>query len=305
MKKLWLLLIGIAVFCVAVGLIFVGKVIFSKESQSETVALIDYTKEGQKSVIKYAPPDVHKPTEGAHTPKFVQIYDLQLDKAMTFNPEKGEKGIITYTLKEPARVVIKVVKEGTRELYLATILNMEFRDKGTHTETWDGLDYSGKPIDMTKASMFISAVAESSFSPGKMPLEKLSPEEVVHGKPGEWGHDHAHHHEWAEEVPVLKILNVRENAVLSGKVLIKSEVDKEKRGYGNQYGYGVRYYVDNVLAHEEFYKPESDGEFAYELDTTAFEDGGHVLYVGMCDHNEHTTSAGVRVKFDNSTKDIK
>ena len=85
-------------------------------------------------------------------------------------------------------------------------------------------------------------------------------------------------------------------------VTIRCEVDKEKRGYGDKYGYGARYYVNNVLAHEEFYKPESDGKFTYKLDTTAFEDGKHMLYVGMCDHNQHASSAGIPVVFANASE---
>lgn len=257
----------------------------------------------QKATISYAPPGVHREAQeydgDEDRPQRVALRDLHLDKAMNFNPAKGEEGIITYRLDEPALVTIRVVKEGTRELYLATIANMAYRGVGEHTETWNGLDYSGNIIDMTKACMSIQAVAASSYEPGKMGLEKKSPEEIVHSE-YTWGHVHAQHHEYAEEVPILKIVNLTKGEVLSGKVRIETEVDENKRGYGNEYGYGVRYYVDGILAHEEFYKPECDGKFAYELDTTAFEDGEHMLYVGMCDHNEHTTSAGVSIVFNNS-----
>lgn len=265
--------------------------------------LIDYTADAPKPTVSYAPAEVHQPghhhAEGEQ-PQRVPLHDLHLEKAMNFNAAKGEKGELTYKLNKPAMVTIRVLKEGTRELYLATIANMEYRDAGPHTETWDGRDYAGNIINMRNAFIIIQAVDASSYDPGKMKLEMKSPEEVVHSQ-HEWGHVHANHHEYAEEVPILNILNLHKDDVLAGKVRIETEVDKDKRGYGNQYGYGVRYYVDNTLAHEEFYKPESDGHFAYELDTTAFKDGKHTVYVGMCDHNEHTTSFGVPVVFDNST----
>lgn len=225
----------------------------------------------------------------------VPVLDAKLIEAFTFHPERGEKCRITYSLPEPALVSIKVQKMGTRELYLATIVNSEFRDKGEHTETWDGRDYSGNIVDMSQATITVGA--DKPSQPGTMALDTQSPEQVVHGH--EWGHDHGAHHAWAEEVPFLKVTNIKKDTVLSGKVRIEVEVDKDKRGYGNQYGYGVRYYVDNTLAHEEFYKPECDGQFAYEFDTTAFPNGKHMLYIGMCDHNQHTTSASVPVVFDN------
>ena len=90
---------------------------------------------------------------------------------------------------------------------------------------------------------------------------------------------------------------------LSGKVIVHSAVDRERRGFGDKYGYGVRYYVDDEIIHEEFYIPESGGQFSYELDTTAYDDGEHALYVGLCDHNDHVTSHGVEVAFDNLGKE--
>lgn len=295
-KKALITVVIVALVAIAISVVM-AMIILGREAPN---SLIDYSAAVPKTTVSYAPAEMH--TEADHAeegrPQPVALHDLHLDKAMNFDPEKGEKGVITYTLKEPAMLTIRIVKEGTRELYLATIANLAYRDAGEHTETWDGRDYSGNVVDMTKACMIIQAVAASSYEPGKMELEKKSPEEVVHAD-HPWGHVHAHHHEYAEEVPILKIMNIHKGDILSGKVWIKAEVDKDKRGYGNQYGYGVRYYVDNTLAHEEFYKPKCD-YFAYELDTTAFEDGKHMLYVGMCDHQEHTTSAGVPIVFDNS-----
>ena len=87
---------------------------------------------------------------------------------------------------------------------------------------------------------------------------------------------------------------------MKGKFTIKAQANKERRGYADHFGYGVRYYIDYKLVNEQFYKPESDGSFSYEMDTTAFEDGEHVLHVGMCDHNDHTASASAKVRIDNS-----
>ena len=297
-RKILILAVIIAAFVVVMSVVGTMIILDGREAPN---SLIDYGAAVPKTTVSYAPAEMHTEVrDQKERPQPVALHDLHLDKAMNFDPEKGEKGVITYTLKEPAMITIRIVKEGTRELYLATIANLAYRDVGKHTEMWDGRDYSGNIVDMTKACMIIQAVAASSYEPGKMvKLGKKTPEEIVHAD-YPWGHVHARHHKYAEEVPILKIVNIRKGDILSGKVQIKAQVAKDKRGYGNQYGYGVRYYVDNILAREEFYKPECNGYFAYELDSTAFEDGKHMLYVGMCDHQEHTTSTGVPIVFDNS-----
>lgn len=241
----------------------------------------------------------HKTSTAPHErPERLRLTKVNLRRAFAYYQNPDQKGEITYTIEEPGLVNIVVLRAGTRELYLAKIVHWEYRDAGTHTETWDGRDNSGNIINPKEASIRMSGEKMSSYAPGTMPLKDMPDEEIVHGH--EWGHAHATHHEFAEETPILTITSIKDGDVLKGKVLIKAEVDKEKRGYGDKYGYGVRYYLGKALVSEEFYKPESDGKFVYELDTTAFEDGEHILYMGMCDHNQHATSAGVTVTIDNS-----
>ena len=187
---------------------------------------------------------------------------------------------------------------GTRELYLKTVLNWENRDAGTHTETWDGRDSSGNIINLSEAIMIIEGEPISDYAPGTMEHEGETPEEVIHGHM--WGHAHGKHAEFAEELPELTVTSINDNDVLSDIVTIKSEVSKSRRGYGDDVGYGVRYYLDEELIQEEFYNGKSDGNFSYDFDTTAFEDGEYTLYIGMCDHNQHVTSRGIKIKIDNS-----
>ena len=91
----------------------------------------------------------HPEGSGGHKPVKVEFTDFKMERAFAFDPAKGEKGIITYTLPEAARVSIKVIKAKTRELYLATIVNWEYRDAGTHTEEWDGRDDNNNIIDLS------------------------------------------------------------------------------------------------------------------------------------------------------------
>jgi len=247
--------------------------------------------------------DIHDHPEGhgGYKPIKINFTDFKMEKAFAFDPAKGEHGVITYTIPEPGRISIKVLKAGTRELYLTTILNWEHRDAGTHTETWDGKDYDGKIIDdLSEAIMIIEGEPISTYAPGEYSLKGLSPEEIIHGHP--WGHAHNAYDPSANVIPELKVTSVKDGEVLSGIVSIKSHLE-EGVGYGDEAGYGVRYYLDNTLVQEEFYDVNCKGNFSYTLDTTAFVDGEYTLFVGMCDHHQHSTSRGCKVRISNGSQE--
>ena len=237
-------------------------------------------------------------------PNLIRITDLKLRNDSMKPPFSGNVSI-RYTLPEPGLVTIRVVHAGTRELYLATILNSEFRDAGSHEELWDGKDYYGKVLDSSKTPISYRLFAESlsaNVPPGGYNYveygEGQSQEDTL-DKTGFKRHVHGWHEKKFEEIPLLRINKPLAGSVQKGRVQLVSAVDRERRAFGNKYGYGVRYYIDDELIHEEFYTPESDGYFSYDLDTTAYEDGEHLLYIGMCDHNDHVTSHGVKVVFNN------
>lgn len=240
----------------------------------------------------------HPEGAGGHKPEKIQFAGFKMERAFAFDPAKGEKGIITYTLAEPAKISIKAIKAGTRELYLSTIVNWEFRDAGTHTETWDGKDYDGNVIDLPQSMIIMEGEPMRTYAPGQYSVAGLSDEEIVHGH--HHGHAHNIYAESANVIPSLKVTSVKDGDVISGLVVIESEVEGENKGYGTDVGYGVRYYLDNVLLQEEFYDKRSDGRFSYTFDTTAYPDGEYTLYVGMCDHHQHVTSRGYRVRVANN-----
>jgi hypothetical protein len=130
-----------------------------------------------------------------------------------------------------------------------------------------------------------------------MELKDIPIEQIIHGK--KEGHHHGLHHAYAETIPEIDIISIKDSQIFSGIVLLEAVVSKNKRGYGNKYGYGVRYYLDRKQIAEEFYKPESDGHFYYRFDTTAFQDGEHLLTIGMCDHHEHVTSKSYKIIIKN------
>ncbi len=230
-------------------------------------------------------------------PPRLKVRDVNVHKLYNFKPHLGEKGYITYTIDEPGYVSIRLVRRGTRELFIASIVNYAFRDSGTHTEEWNGKDYSGQIVeDIDSLLVWILAEPAKSYKPGSVSLNEPI-DDIIHGHSS--GHYHGSHHQFAQEVPYLKILQPENFDTVSGIVEIIAQVDEEKRGYGNIYGYGVRYYIDAVLINEEFYKPESNGRFSYKFDTTPYDNGKHTLYVGMCDHFQHTTSSKVVIYINN------
>jgi hypothetical protein len=250
------------------------------------------------------PRDVTAPAPGGIIPNLIRITDLILRNDSMKPPFSGNVSI-RYTLPEPGLVTIRVVHAGTRELYLATILNSEFREAGPHEELWDGRDYYGKVLDSSRTPISYRIHAEA-LSAGAPPggynyveyAEDQSQEDIV-DKTGFKHHVHGWHEKKYEEIPLLRISKPLSGSVQKGMIRMLAAVDRERRAFGDKYGYGVRYYIDDQLIHEEFYTPESDGYFSYELDTTAYEDGEHLLYIGLCDHNDHVTSHGVQVVFNN------
>ncbi len=239
----------------------------------------------------------HPEGHGGLKPRKVDFTDFKMERAFAFNPAKGEKGIITYTIPEPARISIKVLKAGTRELFLSTVLNWEPREAGTHTETWNGRDYDGNIIDLSEAAIIIEGEPLSTYAPGQYKLDGMTDEEIVHGHP--LGHAHNEYETSTNIIPELTVTSIKDGDVLSGLVTILSHLEGAK-AYGEKAGYGVRYYLDSNLLQEEFYDKKCDGKFSYTFDTTAVLDGEYTLYVGMCDHHQHVTSRGYRIKINNS-----
>ena len=238
----------------------------------------------------------HPEGHGGIKPVKIDFTDFKMDRAFAFDPSKGETGEITYTIPEPARISIKVLKAGTRELYLNTLVNWEHREAGTHTEVWNGQDYDDNIVDLTEVFIVIEGEPISSSAPGDYSLEGMSDEEIIHGHP--MGHAHNRYDDSTNVVPELTITSIKDGDVLSGLVVIESNL-KGAKGYGDEAGYGVRYYLDNTLVSEEFYDSACEGNFTYSLDTFSYPDGDYTLYVGMCDHHQHATSRGYKVSIRN------
>ena len=224
------------------------------------------------------------------------VKDISTIRAYTFDPAKGEKGTISYTLLEPARSRIAVThKSDLDQLY--RVLLWDWQEAGKHELFWDGLDQSGYPVVLKECSIRMKFYPKSTYRPGTKVIQPLTTSELIAGKQGPHDHNMCDPDKCKPSKPF--VTEPRDGDVVSGTISVKVEVDKEARGYGDQSGYGVRWMVDQRLIAGMYYEKESDGKFEFKLDTTRFSNGPHVIRVGMCDHYDHVGSTSIQVIFEN------
>jgi hypothetical protein len=231
----------------------------------------------------------------------VKVLDnLNLREILGFDPTKGEIASISYILTEPAMVRIKIIgRHKARKLLRTTLLDWREQDAGGHIVTWDGHDASGNLVDM---SQYMPRVQVEPVSW----IEDVSAEEkefLLNSRDHNYGHVHVLHERDKCHQFDLRLNSPEGEEGLTGTVTVSAALVGHFRGYGKEWGFGVRYYVDQQLVHEEFMESsqvdENSQSFEYDLDTTAFENGEHTIIVNMCDHNEHEGTASSKVYFNN------
>jgi hypothetical protein len=239
------------------------------------------------------------------------LRNLSTISVYTFDPAQGQKGKISYELLEPARTRIVITeKDDPDQLY--RILLWDWQEAGKQTVEWDGTDQSGWPLDRKACSVRTSSIAKSVHHPGTRIIKSLTTEQLVQGLQGP--PDHSACDAKVCKPMELRVVGIGEHGqsggnaspqesvagtTVSGIVTLRVEAAKDARGYGDQTGYGVRWMVDQQLVAAQYYEKESDGKFSYALDTTAFQNGEHVLRISTCDHYDHIGLTGIRIVFDN------
>lgn len=236
------------------------------------------------------------------------LKDLILSHAYTVDVEKGELAPITYTLTVPARVrIIVCAPNDPDQLY--RILIWDWQEAGTQTVMFDGKDQGGLPLDISKCSFWVTAYDKRNYKPNTIELKPLTTQDLILGKQGPHNHNLCFEDKCKPSQirfigfqnvlpdPSDDIFPIKEDVVLSGVVNIKARVAKDARGYADMTGYGVRWMVDQTLIGAEYYERDCDGEFEFQLDTSAFPEGSHVLRVSCCDHYDHIGVYSVRVNF--------
>lgn len=102
---------------------------------------------------------------------------------------------------------------------------------------------------------------------------------------------------------------------LKGSVTLRVKVDKKCAGYGLTNGHGVKLCIDgNLFLQNDFLfvkdtaikdknaKAEWEEIWLYNLDTTRFTDGPHVIIVNVCDHFDHYGVDSIRCVIRNKER---
>jgi hypothetical protein len=75
---------------------------------------------------------------------------------------------------------------------------------------------------------------------------------------------------------------------------VQVALDDDTRGYGKQFGYKVRAYVNFKLLRSFTYKPKTRRGFNLALDTTGLSAGEHLLTVVVGDGADHVGSTSLK-----------
>ncbi|MFC2122739.1 FlgD immunoglobulin-like domain containing protein [Bacteroidota bacterium] len=224
------------------------------------------------------------------------ITDTEAVTAFNFNPFIGEKGTISYTLAEEAKVRVRLVDRDDPELVHRVLISYEQQEPGVHNVEWDGKDASGNYLDPTKVRVHIQGELTST----KITRKAIQIFSMV-GRP--YGHLHRLHEPDKCGFYTIVFRQVEPGSVLTGKVQLIIEVIGSFRGYAEEGGVGIRGYVDKTLVLDQWLEPEDvRAKFPFltwTLDTSAFPNSEHTLRLSMCDHNDHPGVASLKAIFQN------
>ena len=204
----------------------------------------------------------------------VRITEISTFDALTFNPDKKNSGTISYKLSKRAWVRIRILLRSDEQVVLRTLLDWSQRGLGKNSETWDGRDAAGHLINKARFPCFIVIDADSE----------------IHRK---------HARALCKDLRLrLKLKDSLPESV-RGKVGVEVALDDDTRGYGEQFGYKVRAYVDFKLLHSFTYKGRVWRGFDFLLDTTGLSNGEHLLTVVVDDGADHVGSTSLKFNVRN------
>jgi len=233
---------------------------------------------------------VSKKQEKVTSSELTIFKDLSTAKFYAFDPKKGQRGEITYTLLVPARVRIKITAKNNYDLLYRDLI-WDWREAGPHVEYWDGKDAAGNFLNPLECGVWTDIEPKFTFKPATFKPPNLTMEELMMGKQG--AHQHNIHDPAKCGRAAVRFTEMisgagagssakgsrRFDKALSGVSIIRVEVSKDKRGYSDETNYGVRWTVDRKLTDTQYYDRSSDGKFEWKLKTTQFPDGEHTIGV--------------------------
>lgn len=240
------------------------------------------------------------------------ITKINTSQVHRFDPAKGEVASISYTLTQPVLVFITVHGQNPPWPLRRILVNWEAQDASTQVVEWDGRDASGNILNPKKNHI------RFKVEPLPVSVSSREADRILSDPEHRWGHLHQLHEIDKCGFFKLDLQTPNTAEILSGIVPIKAKVIGDFKGYSSDWGFGVRYFVDDEVVHEEMVEPSNLNQrspakgkgkakgkgakpqfFAIDLDTTAFENGEHTITLNICDHNEHEGTASVTVNFQN------
>lgn len=212
---------------------------------------------------------------------------VDLGEARDFSPEAGEQGTVRYELSAPALVRIRIVDSRTPGIVLRTLLDWAPREGGVQSETWDGRDRHGEPLNLRGVSVVIQAEPqrEGLSAEARAALEALAHPEHKH---------FAHSPERCGDLEV-RVETPQDGVLVAGWVDVRAVV-AGRAGMPDP-EYHVVVYLDGRPAWDgRVGEPRIDERF----DTRNVPDGEYVLAVTFNDLHDHAGSDWVAIVIDNS-----
>lgn len=204
----------------------------------------------------------------------VKITEISAFDALTFDPKAKNSGTISYKLSKRAWVRIRILLRSDEQVVLRTLVDWSERKAGKHVETWDGRDAAGHLVDKARFPCFIAVEADSQ----------------IHQK---------HPRVICKDLRLSLKLKDSPPEPASGKMDVQVALDNDTIGYGKQFGYKVRAYVDFKLLRSFTYKPKARRGFDFALDTTGLSTGEHLLSVVVDDGADHMGSTSLKFNVPN------
>ncbi len=224
------------------------------------------------------------------------LTDLDVMEAYTFDPSKGEVASIRYRMTAQGKVRIRICGKGQPHLIHRTLVHWGQRKPGAHVEKWDGKDASGNVLNPRKCSIKLKV------EPDTLQIAPERAEQILNDAEHGWGHVHKLHASVSCGTFDLEITSHKSAVRVSGTIAITAELLGSFRGYADEWGHGVAWYVgEKMVQHGDIEASQlTDPQvFTLNLDTTSFENGTHAVTINICDHNDHEGIARVVLDIQN------
>lgn len=187
-------------------------------------------------------------------------------EALSFDPMAGRPATISYKPTRAARVRVRVVWHGDRQLVLRTIQDWVEREFQVYSLEWDGRDASENVVDNTRCFVTFE---------GHAPVHE------------------GHASSWCRE-PRVQLLPPRQG-VIAHADLAALHVSVEPRAGEPPPAYRLRGYIDYVAAFDVPVVGGPGQPFPVPQ-VAAGAPGEHLLTLNLDDGNDHVGVAGVRFR---------